>query len=293
MNLQDLVYFHHLAESLSFTETAKHFFVSQPSISTAVKRLESELDAVLIDRRKKLKKIKLTAAGELFYQTADEILKKLDTVKQEIEDIELEAVYFGFLPTIGGYFMPSILPNVEYPTNSIKFVEEESSDIMLNLVLNEQVPIAIIGHKNPEVEHKQIKQFPLLEEEIVLWVRKGHPLATKSSVSVEEIQDEVIISLSEEYTHYHIFAEWVAAHKINEENIAYAKEIKTIESITASTNMVAFMSNILFSGRSDLVKIKLKDAPKFYISLVLNTEIENTYNQQRFNDEVMKALAEI
>src|SRR5699024_4407242 len=109
MNLQDLIYFHYLAESLSFTDTAAHFFVSQPSISTAIKRLETAFNASLIDRRKTLKKMELTPAGKILYKNTAEILEKLDQTRQKIEDIELGSVYFGFLPTIGGYFLPEIL----------------------------------------------------------------------------------------------------------------------------------------------------------------------------------------
>src|SRR5690625_6087650 len=76
------------AQSLSFTDTAMHFYVSQPSISTAIKRLETEFNASLIDRRKTLKKIKLTPAGDILYKTTDEIINKLQKTKQQIEDID-------------------------------------------------------------------------------------------------------------------------------------------------------------------------------------------------------------
>lgn len=293
MNLQDLIYFHHLAKSLSFTDTAVHFFVSQPSISTAIKRLETEFNASLIDRRKTLKQLKLTPAGEILYQSSDEIIKKLQDTRQKIEDVELGSVYFGFLPTIGGYFLPEILPKMNQFTQSLKFVEEESSDIMLKLILNQEVPIAILGHEDPYIKYNKIKQLLLREEEIALWVSKDHPLAKVSSVSPAELKNEVLISLSEGYTHHRIFEKWAESHNITEPNIVYAKEIKTVRSIAASTQMIGFMSSILLSDQTDLVKVNLKGAPKFYISLVLNTEAENSYVQQQFNDAFIEIIREI
>ena len=47
MNIKDLTYFNHLAKTLSFTETASYFYISQPSISMAIKRLEEELDTLI------------------------------------------------------------------------------------------------------------------------------------------------------------------------------------------------------------------------------------------------------
>ena len=293
MNLQDLIYFHYLAKSLSFTDTAAHFFVSQPSISTAIKRLETVFNASLIDRRKTLKKMELTPAGKILYKNTDEILEKLDKTRQQIEDIELGSIYFGFLPTIGGYFLPEILPKMTQFSKSLKLVEEESSDIMLNLILTDEVPIAILGHEESYIRQNKIKQILLMEEEMALWVSKNHPLAKKNAVSPSEVQNEVFISLSEEYTHHRIFDKWATTHGIVEPNIVYAKEIKTVKSIAASTQMVGFMSNILMSEDTDLVKVRLEGAPKFYISLVLNTEADNSYIQKQFNEafiEIVKGL---
>lgn len=290
MNLQDLIYFRHLSESLNFTATAEYFFVSQPSISMAVKRLETAFNATLLDRRRVLKNMQLTPAGEILYQNATEIIEKLEKTKQSIEDIELEQVYFGFLPTIGAYFLPHILPKMTKYTKSLKLIEEESSDIMLDLLLKEEIPIAILGHERSLIPHNKIKQILLLEEEIALWVAKNHPLATKESVTASEITDEVFISLAEGYTHHRIFEKWISEQGIKEPEIVYAKEIKTVQSIAASTEMVGFMSDILLGEQEDLVKVSLKNAPKFYISLALNTETEHTYFQREFNKEMLEIV---
>lgn len=290
MNLQDLVYFKYLAECLSFTETADHFYVSQPSISTAVKRLEIVLEATLVDRRKTLKQIQITPAGKVLYKNASAALEMLTTAKQEIHDLEEENVYYGFLPTIGGYFLPKIMSKIGRFEKSITFVEDESSDIMFEQVQQGKVPIAIIGHETPEIQESHIKQFPILDQEMALWVSMDHPLAGKSFIRVEDIQDEMFISLSEGYTHQRIFEQWAQQNHIPEPNIVYAKEIQTVHSIAASTSMVAFMADIIVGESKDLVKVSLKDAPKFYISLILNTETNNSFIQQEFNEALIAAV---
>lgn len=290
MKLQDLTYFKYLAESLSFTETASHFFVSQPSISMAVKRLETELEATLVDRRKTLKQIQLTPAGEILYDRASQVIDILDTTKQDIEDIEQENVYYGFLPTIGGYFLPKIMSKLSRFTQSMIFVEEESSDIMLDLVLSEKVPVAIVGHELPYIRDNKIRQMQLLNLEMALWVAPDHPLAGKGPITADEAREEIFISLSEGYTHQRIFEDWARQNKIPEPNIVYAKEIQTAHSIAASTQMVAFMSEIIVGDNSGLVRVPLIGAPKFYVSLILNTEIENTFIQQEFNEALLEAV---
>lgn len=290
MNLQDLAYFNHLSESLSFTLTAEHFYISQPSISMALKRLESELNTTLIDRRKTLKKMRLTPAGELLYRNTKEVLAILESTKQRITDMEQETVYFGFLPTIGGYFLPKILPEMSRFTKSLKFIEEESSDVMLQLIEQEKVPIAILGHDTPYIMDNKMKQIRLLEQEMALWVSKHHPFAKKDMVKPDELPGQIFISLSEGYTHQRIFENWAKNNHIKKPDIVYAKEIKTVQSIAASTQMVAFMSDILLGERSDLVKVRLEKAPKFYISLVLNTETDVSFMQQQFHEAIIEVV---
>ena len=293
MNLQDLVYFKYLAECLSFTETADHFFVSQPSISTALKRLETALDTVLIDRRKTLKKIKVTPAGQILYENATEVIKILANTKQQIHSLYDETVYLGFLPTIGGSLMPQILPKLKQPTHSIRFVEDESSDAMLQMVKKAEVPIAIIGHDTPDILGGNIHHIPVLTQEMSLWVAPSHPLAGRSQVENDDFKDEVFISLSEGYTPPRIFEKWTQGKHIYEPNVVFANEIKTVLSIAASTHMIAFMSDIIVDDMHDLVKVTIKNPPKFYVSLIVNRETENTLFQQRFNDEVVAIVEDV
>lgn len=293
MNLQDLIYYKYLVECLSFTKTAEYFFVSQPSISTALKRLETNLDTVLIDRRKTLKKIQVTPAGQIIYDNAEKVIKILDETKQQIYGLHDETVYFGFLPTIGGSLMPQILPNLKQSTQSIRFVEDESSDAMLQMVNKSEVPVAIIGHDTPDIIEESIRQIPVLAQEMSLWVAPSHPLAGRSDLESNDLKDEVFISLSEGYTHHRIFEKWIQGKKIYGPNIVFANEIKTVLSIAASTHMVAFMSDIIVDDMHDLVKVTIKNPPQFYVSLIVNNNTENTFFQQKFNDEIIDIVEDV
>jgi len=290
VNLQDLKYFKKLSETLSFTATADYFYVSQPSISTALKRLETEFNAILVDRRKTLKKIQLTSAGELLYAQASDIFEILEATKQKIQDVQHETVYYGFLPTIGGHFLPQIMPHLKKYTQSLQLVEEESSDIMLDLVEKGEVPLAIIGHEAPQIAGTAITQIPILEKEMGLWVKPNPPLAGEEQVTIEDVNDEVFISLSEGYTHHRIFEQWAKQNNIKEPNIVYAKEIRTVHSVAESTQIIGFMSDIIVDEHSELVKVSLKDAPPFYISLIMNTEREHSLVQQEFNEDLLDVV---
>lgn len=294
MNLQDLLYFNHLAKTLNFTATAEHFYISQPSISMSLKRLEKELDTTLIDRKRLHKNLRLTETGEILFKHSNQIINTIHTAKEEIHDLKNQVVYFGFLPTIGGHFMPKLMPHLGKFTHSLKLVEEESSDVMLDLVRTGKVPLAIIGSDKPVFEDEKLLQVPLVTQNLALWASPDNPLAEKDSVTVEDIQNEVFISLAQGYTHQRVFDQWAKTNHIEQPKTLLTKEIQTALSIASSTNMVAFMSDILVKDHYNLVKIPIKNAPKFYISLIVNKENNTTYFQKEFNDimiQLMQSLA--
>ncbi|MEG0475984.1 MAG: LysR family transcriptional regulator [Carnobacterium sp.] len=290
MNIQDLVYFNQLAETLNFTATAEHFYVSQPSISMSLKRLEKELDTVLIDRKRLHKNLHLTESGEVLLRHSTHILQTIEQVKEEIHDLKNQIVYFGFLPTIGGQFMSQLMPNLTKYSSSMKLIEEESSDVMLDLVRKGEVPLAIIGSDRPTFLEKNLLQIPLKTEEMALWVSPDNPLAKKSIIMAKELQDELFISLAQGYTHQRIFEEWTKKNQIEQPKTLYTKEIQTALSIASSTNMVAFMSDILVKDRPRLVRVPIENAPLFYISLIVNKDLHNaTYFQKEFNEAMIEA----
>lgn len=293
MNLKDLVYFNHLAESLSFTETAAHFFISQPSISMALKRLENELNTVLIDRTKIHKKLTLTETGHILLKHSNQILMSIDQAHEEIHDFNHQIVYFGLLPTIGGHFMPQLLPKLDKYASSLKLIEEESSDAMLEMVKKGDVPLAIIGSDFSIVNEKEVLQIPLQEEVMSAWVALDNPLARKQRLLLSDVANTSFISLEKGYLHQRIFDKWLRDNQLPTPQTLYTKEIRTAVSVASSTNMVAFMSDIIVPKHGGLVKVPIENAPKMQVSLFVSKKENFNQFQQSFNNRVIEIVREI
>ena len=287
MNIKDLTYFNHLAQTLSFTETASHFYISQPSISMAIKRLEDVLDTLLIDRKNNHKKLSLTETGHILLKYSQQIITSIEQAHEEIHDFNHQIVYFGLLPTIGGHFMPELLPNLGKYADSLKLIEEESSDVMLDLVKTGEVPLAIIASDFTPVAPYHIMQIPLQQEEMAAWVSVNNPLAKRKFIRLSEIQDLSCISLEKGYLHERIFQQWLDENHIKKPQILYTKEIRTAVSVASSTNMVAFMSDIIVPKHASLVKVPIEDAPNILISLIVNQSRNFNQFQRSFNDAVI------
>src|SRR5699024_2582107 len=95
------------------------------------------------------------------------------------------------------------------------------------------------------------------------------------------------------YTHHRILAKGAATEGVMEANQGSAKQTKTDKSMAAATDKVGDMSNILAREDTELAEASLDGAPKFYSSLVINTEAENSYIQQQFNEAFIEIVKEI
>ncbi|HJG48389.1 MAG TPA: LysR family transcriptional regulator [Facklamia tabacinasalis] len=287
MNIRDLKYFIHLAESLSFTKTAEAFYVSQPSISIALKRLEENFETTLIQRNRAVQNVQLTESGEILYRSAHEILQTLDRTKQEIINSQAETVSFGFLPTIGGFYLPKILPDLAEYSMLLNFIEEESSEVMFEMIRNNQVSSAIISSEKPIFEEKWLTQVPMEEHDFAIYVNKNHKLADRKSLSVEELEELDFITLGNGYTHNTIMNHWVSDNGLKLKKVRYSNEIQTINSMIDSGIYAGFMTDIIIRNQDHLIKVPVEDAPKVYTSLIINNETPVTAIQKKFNDEVL------
>ena len=187
--------------------------------------------------------------------------------------------------------MTQLMPYLTKFASSMKLIEEESSDVMLDLVRSGQVPISIIGSDVELIPEEDIIQVPLTQETLALWVSKTNSLTDEAYLTAADIQEQLFISLEQGYTHQRIFEKWVTDNLLKSPQTLYTKEIQTALAIASSTDMVAFMSDILVKDRSKLVRVPIENGPKFYLSLIINRKLHHLNNYQSEFNSVLLELA--
>lgn len=290
MKIQDLIYFKHLVDSSSFTKTAEAFYVSQPSISLSLKRLENEFNTKLITRDRSARNFHLEPAGEILYKNSGKIIDLLTATKKEMQNIETHTVQLGFLPTIGGFYLPKLLPSLNKFNSNLQLIEEESSEVMMNLLRENKLSVAISGDDVPQCKENWLEQYLIDERPLQVCVASNHPLAKESLITADMLSNYSFICLDEEYIHYSMFERWAKENQINFKKAAYTKEIQTAGSFISSGLSVGIMIDLLVKNRTDIVTIPLENAPKFYISLVVNKNAAVNPLQQEFN-QMLIAIA--
>ncbi|OOG45533.1 LysR substrate-binding domain-containing protein [Rhodanobacter sp. C01] len=178
MNLRDLQYLVALAEHRHFGRAADACFVSQPTLSTQIKKLEDELGVPLVERTPR--KVLLTEVGRDIATRARDVLNEIEQIRgvaRRTLDPESGTVRLGIFPTLGPYLLPHALPLVRaaFPRLELLLVEEKT-EVVLRLLREGKLDAGILAL--PLHEESLHTEF-LFEEPFLLAVSGEHPLAHK------------------------------------------------------------------------------------------------------------------
>ncbi len=196
MELYQLEYFVAVAQEGSFTRAAKRCLVTQPTLSQQIQKLERELGQPLFQRLGR--RVELTEAGRVLYEKAQSILQLAQQAQHEVEEVSgqgMGRVIVGAIPTIAPYLLPELVQKFQqrYPQAELS-LEEDLTDHLLAKCAQGELDLAIMAMP---VKHDQLNVRPLWSEPLLLAVPQGHPLATKSKVTVRDLAKEPFILLDE------------------------------------------------------------------------------------------------
>lgn len=198
MDFRQLEYFTEVARFKSFTRAADHLHVTQPTLSKMVRHLEEELDIELFDRSKR--QIVLTDAGVTLLEEGEKILNQLADLPSHLYDVmhlTKGTIRIGVPPLIGSLFFPRLLRlfRERYPMITIEITEAGGHALEKALVAGE---VDLIATVFPADEHLTV--FPFIEEELHLFLPEHHPLATRTSIALEEVAEMPFVLFNETFS---------------------------------------------------------------------------------------------
>ncbi|HYD10040.1 MAG TPA: LysR substrate-binding domain-containing protein [Acidimicrobiales bacterium] len=197
MNLRDLRYLVAVADHRHFGRAAEACFVSQPTLSTQLKKLETELGAELIERSSR--HVLLTDAGEQVVARARLILDEADSIRdiaKRAQDPESGSVRMGIFPTLAPYLLPHVVPvlHKRFPNLELLLVEEKT-EVVLQRLASGALDCGILALP---LADESLHVEPLFTEPFVLATPVDHPLASSSSpVDVSVLAGEHVLLLEE------------------------------------------------------------------------------------------------
>ena len=197
MNLRDLRYLVAVADHRHFGRAAEACFVSQPTLSTQLKKLERELGVELVERSPG--RVMLTPAGEQVVERARVLLGEADDIvdiARRAKDPESGSVTMGLFPTLAPYLLPHVVPHLHerFPNLELLLVEEKT-EVVHQRLREGRLDVGVLALP---IHDDQLHCEVLFSEDFVLAVPGDHPLArTAGPVEPSVLADENVLLLEE------------------------------------------------------------------------------------------------
>lgn len=196
MTITQLKYVLAVAEHQNFTKAAQKTFVTQPTLSMQIQKLEEELDILIFDRSKK--PIELTAVGKKIVNQARNIVNESERM-QDVVDQEKGFIggdfHLGIIPTIMPTLLPMFLKNFtnKYPKVHLK-IEELTTDEIISKISEGHLDAAIAA---TPLEIPTIKERALYYEPFVGYIPQSHRLFSKKNIDGKDLDLDDILLLED------------------------------------------------------------------------------------------------
>ncbi len=196
MNLRDLEYIVAVADTRHFGKAAERCFVSQPTLSGQIKKLEEQLGVTLFERTKR--SVKTTATGEKILVLAREILEKSETLK-ELASAERDPfatpIRIGAILTLSPYLMPLVMKPLRqaYPKMQL-ILSEEMTDSLISRLQRHEIDAALLA---TTVDATEFNSISLFDEPFWFACPRDHPLAHQDLISRKDLHASGLLLLAE------------------------------------------------------------------------------------------------
>jgi len=253
MNLRDLRYLVALAEHLHFGRAADACFVSQPTLSTQIKKLEEQLKVTLIERSNR--QVILTPVGIAVVAQAQQVLRDVDDLLRLAEqhrdplggDLRL-----GIIPTVAPYLLPRILPIIrrDFPKVSLK-LNEGQTHVIMRMLADGELDAVILALP---VTDDHVVQTKLYSEAFYLAVSKQHAKAARKTVSLDDLNDEQVLLLEDGHCLRDQALAICNSNNAVENTNFRATSLETLRQMVAANIGITLMPELALGNRAGAVR---------------------------------------
>ena len=196
MNLRELEYLVAVEEERHFHRAAERCFVSQPTLSGQLKKLEQELGVLLVERNNR--KVAMTQAGQAIAEQARKVLAESRAIRemaQFYQDPLVGDIHMGIIPTIAPYLLPVIMPAINKHYHGLKFwLYEYQTQVLLEKLEHAELDVLILALP---IEPHEFCSVDLFREPFRLAVNRAEKLAKKNTLNMGDITNQEMILLEE------------------------------------------------------------------------------------------------
>ena len=287
MTITQLHYVLAVAEHQNFTKAAQKVFVTQPTLSMQIQKLEDELDVLIFDRSKK--PIELTETGKKIVQQARNIVNESDRIKDIVDQQKgfVGGLFrLGIIPTVMPTLLPMFLTNFikKYPKVRLK-IEELHTEAMIERLRDGHLDAGIAA---TPLELDNIKEQPLYYEPFVGYIPTGHRLHSQEKLTVEELDLDDILLLEDGHCFKEGILNLCKSTRTSEED-RFQLESGSFETMVKLANEGLGMTLLPYLHTLD-VRENEKANLKMFNEPVPAREVSLIYNKSELKMQIVDAL---
>jgi LysR family hydrogen peroxide-inducible transcriptional activator len=243
MNLRDLRYLVALAEERHFGRAAERCFVSQPTLSAQIRKLEEYLGVPLVERQPR--RVKLTEAGEKVVERARRALQEADAIVEIARtdrDPLAGPLKMALIPTVGPYLLPHIAGPLRRALPRLKLMlYEYQTAPLLEKLRGGELDLGIIALPMPT---EGLETAFLFDEPFTLAVPASHPLAERERVRLDDLKDETLLLLEDGHCLRDHALSVCSRVRLNQEQDYRATSLETLRQMVAAGHGITLLPEL-------------------------------------------------
>ncbi len=294
MTLQQLKYIVTVAETGNITEAAKRLFISQPSLTNAIRELEKEMQITIFNRTNK--GVAVSNEGDEFLSYARQVLEQVGLLEEKYLNVKEQRPRFSVSCQHYSFAINAFVDVIqEFDANQYDFTlrETQTYEIIEDVSrLKSEIGILYVSSKNEEIIMKLIKQNGLKFEELFMakphvFISSKHPLAERKAISLEDLEEYPYLSFEQgEYNSFY-FAEEILSTLDRKKNIK-VRDRATLFNLVIGLNGYTVSSGVIsreLNGENIIARPLLVDE-----FMRIGTITQKNMPLSRYGNAYMEAL---
>lgn len=257
MRLSQLRYFAEVCTYGSITQAAKNLYVSQPTVTTAIRDLEKELGVSLFHRIKQ--RVYLTNEGKYFLTELEPILSQLTVLSNTMADLgsKKNHVKVGIPPMMGSFLFPRIFAGFRkmYPEIRLEILEHGALEVH-KLVEDEILDLAVMIGES--IVSQDIEYTEIMRTNFRYFTHPRHPLAKRKSIGYGDLGDQPLVMFNEGFYVNRMVTRGFDEAGITPNIVLLTGQINTIKRFVEENIASTFLIEDCVGPQDKMVKIPLK-----------------------------------
>ena len=243
MNIRDLEYLVALSEHQHFRKAAEACYVSQPTLSGQIRKLEEDLGIMLLERTSR--KVIFTDVGMLLVRQAQKVLLEVKVLKEMANQqgsLMSGVLQLGVIPTVGAYLLPYIVPTLKETFPELELFIHEGQTQQLVQQLSEGKLDCLILASVKETEH--LIELPLYEEPMYLAIPEDHPWKNRKEIEMDELRGETLLMLADGHCLRNQAMDYCFVAGANEDLRFRASSLEMLRNMVAAKTGITLMPKL-------------------------------------------------